>query len=131
MATTLCWIQVRPPLRNRRRRIDQAGTYQYWNTTLVHTGEEPKGYPGLYATDLLANKSLDWIYHAAQQDAPFFAAINPVNPHGALNWATGKFMPPPPAQRHEGLFLDARVPRGNSFNPDVVGAISTFDRSES
>ena len=101
--------------------VDQAGTYQYWNTTLVHTGEEPKGYPGLYATDLLASRSLNWIYRAAQKDAPFFAAINPVNPHGALNWATGKFNAPPPAERHRGLFSDAMVPRGDNFNPDVVG----------
>lgn len=106
-----------------RSKAERVGTYQYWNTTLLHTGEEPKGYPGMYATDLLTEKSLEWISQAAQKDAPFFAAINPVNPHGALNWATGKFMPPPPATRHQGLFADVQVPRGANFNPKEVGSI--------
>ena len=122
MAMTSCWIPVRTLRDCETSRTDSAGTYQYWNTTIVHTGEQPKGYPGFYATDLLAKKSLDWIRHASKKDAPFFAAINPVSPHGALNWATGKFGPPPPARRHEGLFPGVVVPRGKSFNPDVVSA---------
>jgi N-acetylglucosamine-6-sulfatase len=94
--------------------------YQYFNTTLQHNDEPPVSYPGIYATDLLANKSLDWLDFAATQDAPFFLAINPVNPHGHFNWTTKRFSDPVPAPRHANLFEGALLPRTENFNPANV-----------
>lgn len=97
----------------------EPGTYQYVNTTFQHNQDKPQSYPGVYATDLLANKSLDWIDQAAQQTAPFFLAINPVNPHNNMQWGKG-FTPPVPAPRYENAFPNATVPRNAAFNPDQV-----------
>ncbi|KAE8326969.1 alkaline-phosphatase-like protein [Aspergillus sergii] len=95
----------------------EPGTYQYTNTTIQHNFEKPKSYPGVYATDLLANKSMAWIDDAAKAKKPFFLAINPVNPHNNYQWGKG-WTKPVPAKRHEGKFPDAKVPRSDSFNPD-------------
>jgi N-acetylglucosamine-6-sulfatase len=70
---------------------------------------------------LLANKSLAWIDHAVtNSSAPFFLAINPVNPHNNLDWATQKYTAPIPAERHAKAFPGAMVPRNAAFNPDTV-----------
>lgn len=98
----------------------EPGTYQYLNTTLQHNMEEPKPYPGLYATDLLANVSLGWIDEAVKSDDPFFLAINPVNPHNNQDGPGGAWTPPIPAKRHENDFADVKVPRNGNFNPDEV-----------
>ena len=101
----------------------EPGTYQYLNTTLQHNMEKPQSYPGLYATDLLANKSMAWIDDAAKtkDSTPFFLAINPVNPHNNLDYHSGSWGAPIPAQRHKNKFPDAIVPRNTSnFNPDTV-----------
>lgn len=73
----------------------------------------------MYATDLLANKSMAWMDDAAKEKKPFFLAINPVNPHNNYQWGKG-WTKPVPAKRHEGTFPDAKVPRSVSFNPDRV-----------
>lgn len=113
------------------QRLDLLGTYQYLNTTILHTGGTPISYPGDYATDLLANRSLAWIDAAAEQDAPFFIAINPVNPHANLDWSTGLLGPPIAAPRYQNLFPDVVVPRSDSFNPDVVRTFTLDPRSRS
>lgn len=95
----------------------QPGTYQYLNTTMQHNEEKPKTYPGVYATDLLTNRSLAWIDHAHDSKKPFFLAINPVNPHGNYQWGKGG-TPPIPAERYKGLFDGVQVPRTANFNPD-------------
>lgn len=49
--------------------------------------------------------------------------IAPVAPHTETEFfSPGVFMfaPPVPAKRHEGLFPNAKVPRGPSFNPNKV-----------
>ena len=111
-------------------RPDFVGTYQYTNTTIQHNLEQPKSHPGVYATDLIANKSLSWIDEAAKEKAPFFLAINPVNPHNNLDWNKGgnqRWTPPVPAKRHENLFPGAQVPRNASFNPDTVSIYSHLE----
>jgi N-acetylglucosamine-6-sulfatase len=108
----------------RPKALTSIGTYQYTNTTMQHNQEEPRNFPGVYATDLLANRSLQWVDHAVKNSsAPFFLAINPVNPHNNLDWATQKFTPPIPAERHAKAFPNATVPRTTSFNPDKVSFI--------
>ncbi|KAJ5114357.1 alkaline-phosphatase-like protein [Penicillium alfredii] len=105
----------------------EPGAYQYTNTTIQHNMEKPKSYPGVYATDLLANKSLAWIDKAAKDKSPFFLAINPINPHNNFNWNNGKtnWSAPIPAARHKDKFQDAVVPRStSSFNPDKPSGAS-------
>ena len=86
---------------------------------MQHDMEDPVIYPGIYATDLLANRSLAWLDIAAKEDAPFFLAINPVNPHANSDWNKG-FTPPIPAERYKNDFPGVKVPRTANFNPDKV-----------
>ena len=97
------------------------GTYSYSNPILVNNGL-PKEYKNTYNTDLIANKSFDHLDMAAKSGKPFFIALAPIAPHSEVNVTlstqdivTG---PPRPAQRHVGLFPDAKVPRTANFNPD-------------
>ncbi|KAJ5692029.1 hypothetical protein N7462_001452 [Penicillium macrosclerotiorum] len=85
--------------------------------------DPPEHKPGKYATDLLVNLSMTWIDDAIKKNAPFFLAINPVNPHNNYDWNNGnqKWTPPVPAERHKNDFPHAKVPRSPSnFNPDKV-----------
>ncbi|OJJ32243.1 hypothetical protein ASPWEDRAFT_139929 [Aspergillus wentii DTO 134E9] len=102
----------------------EPGTYQYWNTTVQHNLDKPKSYPGEFATDLLANKSMKWIDDAVKKEKPFFLAMNPVNPHGNYDYKTGKFTPPLPKDKYKNAFPDAKVPRNVSFNPDQPSGAS-------
>ena len=89
------------------------------NTTFQHNQDVPQTFPGVYATDLLANKSLAWIDHAVKNSsAPFFLAINPVNPHNNLDWHSQQFTSPVPAERYEKAFPNTKVPRNAAFNPE-------------
>ncbi|KIN03345.1 hypothetical protein OIDMADRAFT_51314 [Oidiodendron maius Zn] len=103
----------------------EPGTYQYLNTTFQHNLDKPMSHPGVYATDLLTNRSIDWIDKAAKEEALFFLAINPANLHGNFDWAIQKYTPPIPAKRHEDAFPGAEVPRNTpSFNPDKPSGAS-------
>lgn len=82
--------------------------------------DKPKNHPGVYATDLLANKSIGWIEDAVKSDFSFFLAINPVNPHNNYEYNKNTWTPPVPAERYKNEFPDAIVPRNISFNPDRV-----------
>ena len=108
-----------PNQSEQRAGANSSGTYQYTNTTLQHNNDKPVSYPGLYATDLIANRSLGWLDEAAKSQKPFFLAINPVNPHENLQWGVGN-TPPVPAARYANLFPNATVPRTKNFNPDSV-----------
>ena len=102
---------------------EAAGTYQYLNTTFQHNFDPPQQYPGDYATDLLSDKALAWIDEAAKGSAPFFLAINPVNPHSNVNYTKDgktKSTPPIPAPRHANQFLDVKVPQTPNLNPKQV-----------
>ncbi|KAB5569978.1 alkaline-phosphatase-like protein [Coniochaeta sp. 2T2.1] len=59
--------------------------------------------PGEYSTDLVSQKSLDFLDEASESSRPFFF-----------------FEPPVAAERHKHLYPDAKIPRTKSFNPPVV-----------
>ncbi len=72
--------------------------------------------PADYMTDVLAGKADDFIRRSAGSGQPFFMYLSTYAPHG----------PSVPAPRHTGLFLDARAPRGPSFNEADVSDKPAF-----
>lgn len=88
--------------------------------------DKPVSHPGKYATDLVANLSMAWIYDVAEIKSPFFLALNPVNPHGNYDRNNGKprWTAPVLADRHKNKFPDAIVPHDTkNNNPGNVGAL--------
>jgi arylsulfatase A-like enzyme len=63
-----------------------------------------------YQTDVLCQKSVDFIQHSATAGQPFFLYLTPSAPHE----------PATPAPRHESLFAEAIAPRTVSFNEEDV-----------
>lgn len=84
--------------------------------------------PGRYSTDLIAERSVEFLDDAVAGGRPFFLSVNPIAPHAeTIFHAETVFQrggvqhnPPVPAERHEHLFADAQVPRTPSFNRIVV-----------
>ncbi|PCD24248.1 hypothetical protein FGRA07_11227 [Fusarium graminearum] len=76
----------------------------------IRNQDEPVYYPGEYNTDLVKNKSLDFLDDAADNfnTRPFFLFAMLVVP----------------AQRHAHLYPDAKIPRTKSFNPSSPKNIS-------
>jgi arylsulfatase A-like enzyme len=72
------------------------------NGKLVHYGNRPQDY----LTDVLANKSVDFINRAAADRKPFFLQVATFAPHG----------PFVPAPRHSQAFPQVTAPRPPSFN---------------
>lgn len=63
-----------------------------------------------YQTDVLAEKTIDFVSRAAERSQPFFLYLAPRAPHG----------PATPADRHEGCFADDLAPRPPSFDAEAV-----------
>ncbi|KAK6369736.1 hypothetical protein LTS17_009186 [Exophiala oligosperma] len=107
------------------------GTYTYYNTCWQADLNPPVFRPGEYSTDIVSGTAIGYLEAASQNDRPFFLGIAPIAPHSQAVFPTPStyyFDPPVPAKRHEGLFLDAKVPRTSSFNPvqatdELVGAV--------
>lgn len=98
-------------------------TYSYWNSTFQHNYDAPVVSDG-YSTDLISQRSLSFIDEARKSDRPFFIGIAPIAPHAKTAAVQGSQIPaftdPVPAERHADKFLNAKVPRGENFNPDTV-----------
>lgn len=77
-----------------------------------------------YSTDLISNKALEFIDETQTSDRPFFIGIAPIAPHAKTAAVVGLSIPaftdPIPASRHADKFPNAKVPRGENFNPDAV-----------
>jgi N-acetylglucosamine-6-sulfatase len=91
------------------------GTYSYLDASYVLDNGVFQYRRNQYSTDVLANRSVEFLKDAMSTGEPFFLGITPIAPH-----ANSGFSPPVPADRHKGLFPDAQVPRGPSFNPAQV-----------
>ncbi|WP_192809240.1 sulfatase family protein [Actinomadura montaniterrae] len=76
------------------------------NGRLVSYGHKPEDY----LTDVLANKSADFVQRAAGSGKPFFMEIATFAPHGPLV----------PAPKYAGKFPHLRAPRSPSFNEKDV-----------
>ncbi|KEF54620.1 uncharacterized protein A1O9_09062 [Exophiala aquamarina CBS 119918] len=63
---------------------------------------------------------------ASKSNRPFFMGIAPNAPHteAVIGPNSLWFDVPKPAKRHENLFLDAKIPRGPSFNPEEPHGVS-------
>ena len=61
----------------------------------------------VYQTDFIRDWVLDFLKNRRDSSKPFFLVVTPFAPH----------TPATPAHRHKDLFLDAKFPRYDSFNP--------------
>lgn len=96
------------------------GTYQYYNACLTRNNDTPIFYPGLYSTDVIANKTYEFLDDAMNAQEPFFLVTAPIAPHSESAEADStdsRDEPPLPAKRHSHLFQDVTAPRGPDFNP--------------
>ncbi|XP_055624228.1 N-acetylglucosamine-6-sulfatase-like [Toxorhynchites rutilus septentrionalis] len=80
------------------------GNSIYYNYTLNENGRSVS-YSEEYLTDLLRNKTLDFISNAETSE-PFFAMVAPPAPHA----------PYTAAQRHQHMFPEIYAPRTKNFN---------------
>lgn len=98
-------------------------TYSYWNSTFQRDHQAPVDSIG-YSTDLITQRSLQFIDEANASDRPFFIGVAPIAPHAksapVYNGPTPYFISPDPAERHKDRFPYAKAPRGANFNPDTV-----------
>lgn len=104
--------------------------YIYYNSSFQRNQEPPRNFPGEYSTDLVSDRSVSFLQHAADAKKPFFLTVAPIGPHTENIFPSQPgtaplFNPPVPADRHKGLYKDARVPRTANFNPSQVSM--TFD----
>ncbi|KAB8218769.1 alkaline-phosphatase-like protein [Aspergillus novoparasiticus] len=103
-------------------------TYRYYNAKMTRNGETPVSYAGQYSTDVIKNKSLGFLDEAlANPDRPWMLTIAPNAPHsnGSQDAVTGAtwFGEPEYAPRHAQLFKDYKIPRDESFNKIIDGAV--------
>ncbi|KAF1983613.1 putative arylsulfatase [Aulographum hederae CBS 113979] len=102
--------------------------YTYYNASFQRNTDAPNYYPGEYSTDLIRDKSLNFLTDAAAAKKPFFLGVAPIAPHNQpgpsrLN-STADSTIPQPAWRHEKLFPDVKVPRTSNFNPITPHGVS-------
>lgn len=117
-------------------------TYEYLNASFSRNGGKPKSYEGQYSTDLVREKSFDFLNDAiaTQKDSrqPFFLTIAPTAPHTNVHINSNVIdnftehsntqLPPVPAERHKHLFPDVKVPRTEHFNPKEPHGVSWISR---
>ncbi|MBV6402726.1 MAG: Choline-sulfatase [Anaerolineales bacterium] len=89
--------------------------YVGFNYTLNQNGvqvdyKDTEQGQSLYITDVLSEKTVDFIRRSAQDSSPFFIYLSLYAPH----------QPAAPARRHEDLFPDLVAPRSPSFNEEDV-----------
>jgi N-acetylglucosamine-6-sulfatase len=85
------------------------------NGTIVKYGHSDADY----LTDVIARKTVAFIYQAVEQKKPFFLHLAPFAPHE----------PSTPAPRHRALFRDAMAPRTASFNEKDVTSKPAYIRA--
>lgn len=102
-------------------------TYQYYNAKMTHNGEEPVSYAGQYSTDVISQKANAWLDDALTHEDPFFLTIAPIAPHS--NWIIepeknlSYLLEPLAADRHKHLFENYVIPRDESYNTAIKGAV--------
>jgi hypothetical protein len=102
-------------------------TYQYYNAKMTHNGEEPVSYAGQYSTDVVSQKANAWLDEALTKDNPFFLTVAPIAPHS--NWVIependlSYLLEPLGADRHKHLFENYTIPRDESYNTAIKGAV--------
>ncbi|RVX74102.1 hypothetical protein B0A52_01934 [Exophiala mesophila] len=126
----LTWNDPLPAGWNRTGFLIDPGTYTYYNTCWQADQNPPIWRAGEYNTDIVADASLKFLDEASKSDRPFFMGVAPIAPHTEVEFLESqpqplaRFIPPVPAKRHEGLFADAIIPRGPSFNPEEAQGVN-------
>jgi N-acetylglucosamine-6-sulfatase len=88
------------------------GRYEYYDYELNENGEVVSYGSDTedYLTDVLSEKTTDFVRRAAIEDAPFFAYVAPTAPHS----------PATPAERHKGTLSDEATPRPPSYDEEDI-----------
>ncbi|KAK5047192.1 hypothetical protein LTR84_006714 [Exophiala bonariae] len=124
----MTWNNPYPAGWNHTNYLVDPGTYVYNNACWQADTTPPIFRPGQYSTDVIASTAEKWIEEATlKTDRPFFMGIAPIAPHTETDFFSPgvfAFVPPVPAKRHEGLFPNATIPRGPSFNPSKPQGVS-------
>ncbi|KAF5253975.1 hypothetical protein FANTH_1157 [Fusarium anthophilum] len=107
-------------------------TYSYWNATWQKDQGAPVSREGTYNTDVLSDKTINYIREAHAAGKPFFIGSAPIAPHSEVVVRPDTYngtisptdpsiqpiiLPPKPAKRHADMFRDLKVPRTPNFNP--------------
>ncbi|GAD92379.1 hypothetical protein AN8341.2 [Paecilomyces variotii No. 5] len=104
-------------------------TYSYLNSTYQRNHDPPVSYEGRHTADVIEEKALGFLDDGISGDRPFFVAIAPVTPHSNIDQEeTLKMTAPIPAERHQHLFKDVKVPRTEHFNPDTPSGVNWISR---
>ncbi|KAL6236185.1 hypothetical protein BDW75DRAFT_229751 [Aspergillus navahoensis] len=102
-------------------------TYRYYNAKMTRNGAEPVDYSGQYVTDVLSDKAMSFLNESLKNlDRPWMLTVAPNAPHSngsATADGTHWFGEPEYAPRHANLFKDYKIPRDQSFNKVIEGAI--------
>ncbi|KAK2612612.1 hypothetical protein QQS21_001384 [Conoideocrella luteorostrata] len=98
------------------------GTYRYLDGIMSLDYGNYRSIRNEYSTDVIANRSLEFLKNAIDAGKPFFLGVTPIGPHA--NTDQHGFTTPIPADRHKDLFPGVKVPRSPSFNPDKRGDVS-------
>ena len=119
------------------------GKYNYLHPWFQKNNNPPQMEEG-YATDLLAEKSYEFIDEGSKSGKPCFIMIAPVAPHSNLAGggkegdsedagyddnglsvlSRGEGNAPISAERHKNLFPNVRVPRTDNLNPSQPSGAS-------
>jgi N-acetylglucosamine-6-sulfatase len=107
------------------------GTYSYLHPIYQSSQDAPVHHRNEHTSDLITKKAQGLLQEAIASEKPFFLGVAPVAPHSDVsldNLHAGSSVPhmtePVPAERHAGLFKDAKIPRTDNFNPDSPSGAS-------
>lgn len=100
-------------------------TYEYYNASITHNNESPVSFEGKYSPDVMSEIALGYVDDAASHDDPFFITVAPIAPHSNMRVLEPRENGLPRyAERHAGLFSDYKIPRTESFNPEIPSGVS-------
>ncbi len=95
------------------------GQGSYFNPDFIHMDGTKKRFPG-YVTDIVTDKSLDWLKSRKDKSKPFILMCQQKAPH--RNWS--------PAERHYGLFKDSDLPEPETLFDDYSNRVDVLKKQE-
>ncbi|MCP5516182.1 MAG: sulfatase-like hydrolase/transferase [Verrucomicrobiales bacterium] len=95
------------------------GQGSYYNPDFLQMDGSRKRYTG-YCTDIITERSLEWLKHGRDQKQPFLLMCQHKAPH--RNWS--------PAERHFDLFNDVTFPEPPTLRDDYAGRSRLLQENE-
>lgn len=104
-------------------------TYRYYFARMSRNGQKPVNYDGQYSTDVITRKAEGFLDEAFNHpDRPWMLTVAPNAPHANgshdpttdASWYGQPVYPP----RYADMFKDYKIPRDDSFNKLIDGAVS-------